>query len=142
MAEGFFESLVFCDAFFALVAGKYLGQAWLDPLMGIVGAGLVTRWSLRLIRASSHVLLDMQAPAEILDGIRGAIEAEGDNRVSDLHVRAVGPGIWAAEIALVTSEPRDPDHYSELLPRELPLAHVTVEVHGCPSHNEQHPSAG
>jgi Co/Zn/Cd efflux system component len=101
--------------------------------MGVVGAVLIVRWSWGLLRASAHVLLDMQAPAEILDGIRQAIESEGDSRVSDLHVRAVGPAIYAAEIALVTSDPQDADHYAGLLPDDMPVAHVTVEVHRCPS---------
>ena len=69
--------------------------------------------------------------------MRQAIEAGRDNRVSDLHVRAVGPGIYAAAMALVTSDPHDPDHYCDLLPHELPLAHVTVEVHRCPSPDVQ-----
>ena len=127
------DALTSLLAIVALLGAKYTGQVWLDPFMGVVGAALIVRWSWNLLGASAHVLLDMQAPAEIVDGIRQAIEAEGDNRVADLHVRAVGPGIYAAEVALVTSDPRDPDRYCDLLPHELPLAHVTVEVHRCPS---------
>ena len=127
------DALTSVLAIFALAAGRFLGQVWLDPFMGIVGAALVVRWSVGLLRASAHVLLDMQAPAKVLDAIRQAIESEGDNRVSDLHVWAVGPGIFAAMIAVVSSDPRDPDHYVELLPHGLALVHVTVEVHRCPS---------
>mgnify|MGYP003379632032 CR=1 FL=1 len=47
----------------ALLGGKYLDQVWLDPAMGIVGAILVARWSAGLLRQSSAVLLDHQAPA-------------------------------------------------------------------------------
>jgi cation diffusion facilitator family transporter len=120
-------------AIFALLGAKFLGQVWLDPCMGVVGAVLVVRWSSGLLRSSGHVLLDMQAPDEIGEGIRRTIEGEADNRVSDLHVWAVGPAIYAAEVAVISSDPQDPDHYSRLLPRELPLVHVTVEVHTCPS---------
>ena len=127
------DALTSLLAIFALLGAKYLGQLWLDPFMGLVGAVLIVRWSWGLLRASAHVLLDMQAPGDVLDRIRQAIEAEGDNRVSDLHVRAVGPGIYAAEVALVTSDPKDPDHYAELLPHDMPIAHATVEVHRCPS---------
>jgi Co/Zn/Cd efflux system component len=77
------------------------------------------------------VLLDLQAPDEMLAAIRKSIESEGDNRVSDLHVWSVGPGIYAAEIAVVASRPRDPDDYYKLLPGELGLVHVTVETHRC-----------
>lgn len=136
------DALTSLLAIFALLGGKYLGQVWLDPFMGIAGAALVVSWSWRLLRSSAHVLLDMQAPDEVRESIKWAIETEGDNRVSDLHVWAVGPGIYSAEIAVVTSIPQEPDHYSELLPRGLPLVHVTVEVHRCPSCNGQHPTSG
>jgi len=127
------DALTSVLAIFALVCAKFLGLVWLDPFMGIVGAFLVVRWSLGLLRSSAHVLLDMQAPQNVLDSIRRSIEAHGDNRVSDLHVWTVGPGIYAAEIALVTSSPQPADYYSGLLPREISLVHVTVEVHSCPS---------
>ncbi len=121
-------------AIFALLAGKYLGQRWMDPFMGLVGAALVVHWSWGLLRSSARVLLDMQADGGVREAIRKAIETEGDSRVSDLHVWSVGPGIYAAEIAVVSSRPLDPDRYCDLLPGELGLVHVTVEVHLCASH--------
>jgi cation diffusion facilitator family transporter len=129
------DALTSVLAIFALVCAKFFGFIWLDPFMGIVGAFLVIRWSLGLLRSSARVLLDMQAPQGILDSIRRAIEAQGETQVCDLHVWTVGPGIYAAEIALVTSLPKPSDYYSGLLPREIPLVHVTVEVHSCPSPN-------
>jgi cation diffusion facilitator family transporter len=35
-------------AIFALLAAKYVGLIWMDPLMGIVGAIMVSRWSISL----------------------------------------------------------------------------------------------
>jgi cation diffusion facilitator family transporter len=125
------DALTSVLAIAALLAAKYLGAVWLDPFMGIVGAVLVTRWSVSLIGASSRVLLDMQAPERVRLAIREHIEAEHDNRVADLHVWTVGPGIFAAEIAIVTSAPQPPKHYCDLLPGSLGLVHVTVEVHRC-----------
>lgn len=121
-------------AIFALLCGKYLGQQWLDPFMGLVGATLVVRWSWGLLRSSARVLLDLQVSDEVRGAIRKAIESEGDHRVSDLHVWSVGPGIHAAEIAIVSSRPLDPDEYYRLLPEELGLVHVTVEIHRCAPH--------
>ena len=125
------DALTSVLAIAALLAGKYFGQVWLDPLMGIVGAILVTRWSWDLLRSSGRVLLDMQAPEPLRRSIREAIERRGDERVSDLHVWSVGPGIYAAEIGIVASEPLKADAYRELLPRELGLVHVTVEAQRC-----------
>ena len=125
------DALTSVFAILALLAGKYLGQPWLDPFMGLVGATLVVRWSWGLLRASANVLLDMQPPEEVGETIRKAIESEGDSRISDLHVWSVGPGIHAAEIAIVSSRPLDPDRYYDLLPVELGLVHVTFEIHPC-----------
>ena len=128
------DALTSVLAIFALLAGKYLRQIWLDPFMGVVGAVLVVRWSWGLLRSSAHVLLDLQPPDEVLGAIRTSIESEGDNRVSDLHVWSVGPGIYAAEIGIVSSRPLDPDSYYSLLPEELGLVHVTFETHLCAVH--------
>jgi cation diffusion facilitator family transporter len=128
------DALTSVLAIFALLAGKYLGQQWLDPFMGLVGATLVVRWSWGLLRSSARVLLDLQAPDEVREAIRKAIESEGDNRISDLHVWSVGPGIYAAEVAIVSSRPLDPDSYYSLLPKELGLVHATFETHLCAAH--------
>ena len=125
------DALTSILAIFALLFAKYLGQQWLDPFMGLVGAALIVRWSWGLLRSSASVLLDLQAPDEVLGAIRKAIESDGDNRVSDLHVWYVGPGIYAAEIGIVSSRPLDSDSYYSLLPEDLGLVHVTFETHLC-----------
>lgn len=121
-------------AILALLAGKYFGLVWMDPLMGVLGAVLVARWSWGLIRSSGHVLLDMQAPESLRLAIREAVEGHGDSQVSDLHVWSVGPGIYAAEIGVVASEPLGADEYRKLLPRDIGLVHVTVEARRCELH--------
>lgn len=115
----------------ALLSGKYLGQTWLDPAMGIVGAVMVTAWSAKLLRLSARVLLDMEVPDSVRASLRESVEANPDDRVSDLHVWAVGPGIYAAEIAVVSAAPRPPDYYKGLLHCDVGLVHITVEVHPC-----------
>ncbi len=121
-------------AIIALLAGKYLGAGWLDPVMGLVGAGLVARWSYGLIRETSRVLLDNQTEKQHLDALREAIEGHSSDRVTDLHVWSIGHGIFAAEIALVSDEPLAPDHYKALIPSRLKIVHATVEVHRCTDH--------
>lgn len=125
------DALTSVFAVLALLAGKYLGQPWLDPFMGLAGAALVVRWSWGLLRSSTRVLLDMRVPEAVVAAIRAAIESEGDSRVSDLHVWSVGPGIHAAEIAIVSTRPLDPDRCYKLLPGDLGLVHVTFEIHRC-----------
>ena len=125
------DALTSLLAIVALVAGKYLGAVWMDPLMGIVGACLVSRWAYGLLRDSGRTLLDRQAPATVRDAVRESLERFQDTRVVDLHVWSIGPGLLAAEIAVVTHQPEEPSVYKELL-SDLGLAHVTTEVYRCP----------
>lgn len=52
------DALTSVLAIFALFMAKYFGLNWMDPVMGILGAILVSRWSLGLLRSTSHTLLD------------------------------------------------------------------------------------
>jgi cation diffusion facilitator family transporter len=114
----------------ALLAAKYFGLAWMDPAMGVVGAGLVARWSWGLLRTTGAVLLDRSAAPEIRAAIRASLERVDGNRVVDLHVWCIGLDLYAAQISVVTPHPEPPEHYKRLLPGGLRLVHVAVEVHG------------
>ena len=118
----------------ALLAGKYFGAGWLDPLMGIVGGALVARWSYGLIRETSRVLLDTQADEDRVSQLRESIEGGSTDRVSDLHVWSIGHGIYAAEMAIISDDPGSPCHYKSLIPEKLSIAHITVEIHRCGDH--------
>jgi cation diffusion facilitator family transporter len=123
------DALTSLLAIFALLTAKYLGLVWMDPLMGIVGAILVSRWSFGLIHDTSVVLLDKRGPEEIRTTIKKCIEKDESDRISDLHLWSVGPNIYAAIIAVDTSDPKPVEHYKQLIPSKLNLVHVTVEVH-------------
>lgn len=125
------DALTSVLAIFALLAAKYYGLVWMDPMMGIVGALLVSRWAVGLLKMTSAVLLDRRAPKELLDLVRNKIEDHEDNRVADLHVWSIGPNIYAAEISIVTEKPNLPEHYKELIPNELGIVHACIEIHPC-----------
>ncbi|WP_114395871.1 cation diffusion facilitator family transporter [Oleisolibacter albus] len=121
------DALTSVLAIAALLGGKYAGAGWLDPVMGIVGAVLVANWSRGLLRTTSGVLLDHQAAPPVLAEIRAAVERGGD-RVSDLHVWSVAPGVHAGILCVVSPAPQPPDHYRALVPADLGIRHLTVEV--------------
>jgi cation diffusion facilitator family transporter len=122
------DALTSVLAIVALTAGRSVGWAWMDPVMGVVGAVVIARWSWGLLRETSTVLLDAEADAERLSGIVQAIESHDGDRVADLHVWRVGPRQLAAIVSVVTHAPRAPGHYRGLLRPFTDLAHVTVEV--------------
>ncbi len=122
------DALTSVLAIVALAAGSVYGWIWLDPMMGIVGALVIARWSWGLIRDSGSVLLDYIPPGEDLpDEIRAAIERDGD-RITDLHVWQLGPGHHGAIVSLVTKNPQSPSIYRRKLEHIHELSHVTVEV--------------
>lgn len=122
------DALTSLTAIVALMAGKLWGLNWMDPFMGIVGSVLVARWSWGLLRDTSRVILDRQAPSALRDEIRHAIEGVDGTEVVDLHVWSIGPGIYSVIISVVTEEPLAPGDYRGLLPEGKGLVHATVEV--------------
>lgn len=125
------DALTSLLAIAALLAGKYVGLAWMDPLIGVLGAIVVARWSLGLLRDTSEILLDHQAPQDLLDRVREHVESDTTDRVADLHLWSVGPGLYAAELVVLTHDTITPDCVKSRLPSDLTLVHSTVEIHRC-----------
>lgn len=114
----------------ALVLGRTYGWTWPDAAVGLVGAALVARWGWGLIRDSGSVLLDRQAPPEVHERLRRALE-QGDDRIADLHVWSIGPAGWAAAFSVVAHDPQPPEVYKARIPADADVVHTTVEVHRC-----------
>ncbi|MBT3308505.1 MAG: CDF family Co(II)/Ni(II) efflux transporter DmeF [Gammaproteobacteria bacterium] len=129
MADAFTSLL----AIVALLSGKYYGWDWMDPVMGIVGAIIITKWAYGLLQESSPILLDGSIDREYLESIEQTIEADADNRLSDIHIWRVGAHHYAAIITIVTHYPQSVEHYKSLLQSFDKLSHVTVEVIQCNS---------
>jgi cation diffusion facilitator family transporter len=124
------DAAVSVFAITGLLAGRVLGWVWMDPLMGIVGAVVISNWSWGLVRAAGAVLLDRQAGEGLAGAIAERLETDGD-RISDLHLWRVGPGHNAAIISLVTHTPQEPSFYKARLGGLPGLSHVTVEIERC-----------
>lgn len=116
-------------AIIALFGGKLWGADWLDPVMGIVGAGLVTVWACGLLRDSGRVLLDAEMNAPVVAEVREVIEQGSvPARITDLHVWRVGRGQYACIVGLVTCAAVDAAFFREALGVHEELVHVTIEV--------------
>jgi cation diffusion facilitator family transporter len=127
------DALTSLLAIVALFTGKYFGWIWMDALMGLVGAALITRWGYGLLLETSAVLLDAVPKNTQTDAIREAIEADADSRITDLHIWQLGPHHQGAIICLVTPSPKKPQYYKSLLTRFEQLKHITIEVTTTPA---------
>ena len=119
------DALTSVLAIVALLAGRYLGWIWLDPLMGIVGAIVIARWSWTLVRDTSAVLLDAADP-HLIEEVRECIEGPGDAHVADLHVWRVGPQAHAAIVSVVGS--LSSQTVRDRLKPVHELGHLTIEL--------------
>ena len=128
------DALTSVLAIVALLAARFFGWIWMDPVVGILGAIVISVWSIGLIRASGVTLLDMVPDPSLVSRIKERLELN-DDRVSDLHIWQVGPGHSALVASVVTDQPQDPSIYKARLNGLQGLSHVTVEVHVCPEHN-------
>ena len=125
------DALTSVLALVALGFGMAFGWAFLDPMMGIVGATLIARWAWILAADSARVLLDAEDHGEVAAGVRSAIESDADTQIADLHLWRVGMAGRGCIVSLVTHRPRPVDHYRALLSQVPGIVHLTVEVNQC-----------
>ena len=122
-------------AIVALAGGWFYGWVWLDPVMGIVGAGLIVVWARGLTVETGKVLLDREMDHGVVEEIREVVKAdfsEGGSRLADLHVWRVGKKAYSAALVVVTHDSRlTPERIRSALRIHEEIVHVTVEINHC-----------
>lgn len=125
------DTLTSVFALVALLAGRFLGWAFLDPVMGIVGGILISRWAYMLLKTTGIILLDGGMDEALRQKAKALLEADNESRVTDLHVWRVGSKEVSLIASVVTGTRRQAAEYRMRL-QDLPeLSHVTIEVHFC-----------
>ena len=110
----------------ALLAGKFLGWVWLDPVIGIVGAVVIARWAWSLMKETSSVLLD-KTDERVAEEIRERVDHTGKLNITDLHVWRVGPEARAAIVSVLGSSDMSADDVRAALAPVHEVTHLTVE---------------
>jgi cation diffusion facilitator family transporter len=128
------DALTSVLAIVALLAGRFLGLNWLDPLMGLIGTAVILAWSWSLLRSAGAVLLDAVPNEALARTVRDQLEKNGD-KVADLHLWRLGPGHMGVIASIVSDQPQSPETYKARLAAVEGLSHITVEVRRCPHHH-------
>jgi len=123
------DTLTSLLAIIALLAGKLFGFGWMDPLMGIIGAAMVTRWAIGLLKQTSKVLLDFQAPESLANQIKIILEQDDHSKITDLHIWSIGSNQFAAIIELLCNSNKDEKYYRQKVKKIENIIHVTIVVH-------------
>jgi cation diffusion facilitator family transporter len=119
-------------AILALAGGLIWGLRWLDPVVGLIGAGVIASWAYGLVRDSGLVLLDATADPKLEGDIRELVEREMGARVADLHLWRLGPGHHGLIVSLVSPDEISAEGVKGKLRERYPeLSHVTIEVAVC-----------
>ncbi|WP_085687531.1 MULTISPECIES: CDF family Co(II)/Ni(II) efflux transporter DmeF [unclassified Pseudomonas] len=121
------DALTSVLAIAALLAGRYLGWVWMDPVMGIIGSIVIAKWAWNLMRDSAAVLLDT-TDEPVAEEIRELLETSDDVRISDLHVWQVGPQARAAIVSVVAAAGVTAEAIRERLAPVHELSHLTIEL--------------
>lgn len=118
------DALTSVLAIVALLAGRYLGWVWLDPVIGVVGAAVIARWSWGLMKATAGTLLDTTHEPTAAK-VRALVEPEA--RILDLHVWRLGPGALA--VIVDVADPEAVQRVREKLRGMNGVVHLTVQAH-------------
>jgi cation diffusion facilitator family transporter len=110
-----------------LLLARWFGWLWMDPLAGIIGAGVIASWSYGLIRDTGSILLDMIPDPRMATNLRQTLESDGDT-LADLHLWRLGPGHLGAIISVRTRQARNAEFYRSRLAPFKSLSHLTIEV--------------
>ncbi len=122
------DALTSVLAIIALVAAKFFGLVWADPLVGILGAIVVTRWAIGLLRQTSSLLLDKSDTSETVTRLRELIESDTTS-IDDLHLWQISENERSLILSLTSSEDKGPSFYHDLVKKAGDFEHITVEIH-------------
>lgn len=125
------DALTSVLAIAALLGAKYFKFNLLDPFIGIVGAGLIIRWSFLLLKDTGGILLEREMDESIVNEIKNEVESDGDSKISDLHIWKVAQNRYACIVSLVTAKNYSAEEYKARLNKVHELVHVTIEINGC-----------
>lgn len=125
------DALTSVAAIAGLAAAWLWGWNWLDPVIALVAAMVILRWSWGLLRQTASVLLDREGPDEIRRTARKLLQKNGDTDVVDLHIWSVGQGSWTLVAAVVAHGTSTPEEYRSSLNSIKNLHHPIIEVSYC-----------
>lgn len=126
------DALTSVFAIVALIVGKFYGWLWLDALMGIVGAAVITKWAWGLLAETSSILLDSGDYSEKEAELQEIVEVADGDATPTIQLWKTSPQHFAATIHMNgTSCQRD--EIRSKLQKISWLSHSSVEIEIAPN---------
>lgn len=117
-------------AIVALLMGAWKGWNWLDPMMGMVGAVVIGRWSYSLLKVTALELLDGKIDAMLFNRIKKEFE-DNNLQIIDFHIWNSGPNYYiGSAIVKKMSQPmvKSLQEFKDHIEKQFPKVHFTIEV--------------
>ncbi len=122
------DALTSVLAIASLLAGRYLGWAWLDPSVAIVASVVILKWGYGLLRDCASQLIDITPSLELRERVKQTLESFAETRVVDLHLWRVSPTQLACVVSVSAGAETPLDAYKTAVRAAAPIDHLTVEV--------------
>lgn len=114
----------------ALLSGKFLGFIWADPFVGILGAIVVIRWAIGLLKSTGAILLDKGDFNDEIKKIRQHLIRNGAV-IHDIHIWQLSENNRSLIVSLECGTNRGPQDYHKLISEVATFQHITVEINPC-----------
>ncbi|MEZ8355394.1 CDF family Co(II)/Ni(II) efflux transporter DmeF [Vibrio splendidus] len=121
------DTLTSLLAIVALLFGKFYGWNWLDAAMGMVGAFVIAKWTMNLMKQTSPILLDENIDQDYRDSVTKTLTPYAT--VTDLHMWKVSGHHYSAAITLESNSDKTISEYKQMLAKFDKINHLTLEVH-------------
>ena len=112
-------------AIIALFGGLFFGWNFLDPLMGVIGALVISLWALGLIKDAGKILLDAQMDIPLSSKIKAELKLH-NIELLDFHLGQVAQDKYHCTLAVRNAT--DAASVKALLRKFSSLDHVIVEI--------------
>ncbi|MEZ8293928.1 CDF family Co(II)/Ni(II) efflux transporter DmeF [Vibrio splendidus] len=121
------DTLTSLLAIVALLFGKFYGWNWLDAAMGMVGAFVIAKWTMNLMKQTSPILLDENIEQDYRDSVTETLMPYAS--VTDFHMWKVSGHHYSAAITLESNSDKTFSEYKQMLAKFDKINHLTLEVH-------------
>ena len=121
------DTLTSLLAIVALLFGKFYGWNWLDAAMGMVGAFVIAKWTMNLMKQTSPILLDENIDQDYRDSVTETLTPYAS--VTDFHMWKVSGHHYSAAITLESNSDKTVSEYKQMLAKFDKINHLTLEVH-------------
>jgi len=120
------DALTSVGAIIALLGAKYMNLIWLDPIVGIVGAFIIVKWGIGLLKTTGMILVDYDDDDSMRKEIIKLVEAN-NLVVNDIHIWDVLNGDKAVICSINAQDLKKCDEIRHQILQNKKIKHLTVE---------------